>query len=296
MAGLPVSAGAQSAAAPIRIAGSATDPFMVPYYAEDLGYFVRDGVNVDLTTLPTAAAVVQAVAAGAADVGQGDTIQLANAVSHGIPLAIFAGGALYRSEQAQISLVVAANSRIRNARDLAGRTVGVVTLNSLSAVGMQAWLRKNNVDPAGVKLSEVSFPQMLPSIAKGLIDAAVIGNPYLSSPEIRILTNMYDSIGREFYIASWFARRDWLAQNRDTVRRFIATIYSTARWANAHRVESAAILSKYEKIDLPQVQKMVRTSYATSPQPKLVGDVLAAAYEFKALPVQMVPQDLIAAI
>lgn len=40
------------------------------------------------------AGVVQAVAANAADVGQGDLIQLANAVSRGLPLAVFAGGAI----------------------------------------------------------------------------------------------------------------------------------------------------------------------------------------------------------
>lgn len=266
---------------------------MVPYYASDLGSFARSGLNVELTTQPTVAAVVQAVAANAADVGQGDLIQLGNAVSRGLPLAVFAGGGLYRSAEPQTALAVERESRYRSAQDLQGETVGVITLQSLGAVSVQMWLRTNKVDPATVKLVELPFPQMVPALEKGTIAAALVGNAYLSLPEIRVLADTYDAIGSTFYVACWFARRDWLARNRGLARRLAALIYDTSRWANDHRAQTAPMLAKYAKLDPDIVTKMVRTTYATSLQPRWVSPVLASAYQFKALPSAVSAQDLI---
>jgi NitT/TauT family transport system substrate-binding protein len=290
----PLLAQAQTpAAAPIRIAGSTTDPYMVPYYASDLGTFAKAGLNVDLTTQPTVAGVVQAVAANAADVGQGDLIQLANAVSRGLPLAVFAGGALYRTVQPQTALGVLRDSRYRSAQDLQGTTIGVVTLQSLGAVSVQMWLRINNVDPATVKLVEIPFPQMVAAMEKGETSASLFGNAYLQLPEVRTLADTYRSIGPTFYVACWFGRRDWLAQNRAAVKRLVPVIYDTAKWANGHTSDTAPMLSKYAKLELDTVKSMVRTTYATALQPQWVTPVLNAAYLYKAITTPVSAQDLI---
>lgn len=290
----PLRAQAQSpATAPIRIAGSTTDPYMVPYYASDLGTFAKAGLNIELTTQPTVAGVVQAVAANAADVGQGDLIQLANAVSRGIPLAIFAGGALYRTVEPQTALGVLRDSRYRSAQDLQGKTVGVITLQSLGAVSVQMWLRINKIDPATVKLVEIPFPQMVAAMEKGEIAAALFGNAYLRLPEVRTLADTYRSIGPTFYVACWFGRRDWLAQNRAAVKRLVPVIYDTAKWANEHPGDTAPMLSKYAKLELDTVKGMVRTTYATVLQPQWVTPVLNSAYQYRAIATPVSAQDLI---
>jgi NitT/TauT family transport system substrate-binding protein len=290
----PLLARAQTAAQPpIRIAGSTTDPYMVPYYASDLGTFAKAGLNVELTTQPTVAGVVQAVAAGAADVGQGDLIQLGNAVSRGLPLAVFAGGALYRTVEPQTALGVLRDSRYRTAQDLQGTTVGVITLQSLGAVSVQMWLRLNGVDPATVKLIEIPFPQMVAAMEKGETSASLFGNAYLRLPEVRTLADTYKAIGPTFYVACWFGRRDWLGQNRAAVKRLVPLIYDTAKWANAHPGDTAPMLSKYAKLELDAVKSMTRTTYATTLQPQWVTPVLNSAYQYKAISTPVSAQDLI---
>lgn len=180
---------------------------MVPYYAGDLGNFTKAGLNVEILTQPTVAAVVQAVAANAADVGQGDSIQLGNAVARGLPLAIFAGGGLYDHSAPQTALAVLRDATIRAAKDLVGQTVAVITLESLSAISVKTWLKASGVDPAAVKFIEIPFPQMIPAMQKGQCVAALIGNPYLGLPEIRVLADTYDAIGSTFYVGAWFGRR-----------------------------------------------------------------------------------------
>ena len=101
-------------------------------------------------------------------------------------------------------------------------------------------------------------------------DAKVFGKPY-------------DTIGKQFLISDWFSTRDWVAKNPDAAKRFVQTIYDTARWANAHHDESAVILAKYTKIDVDRIKHMNRCAYATDLQPAMVQPVLDTAFKYKSL-------------
>jgi NitT/TauT family transport system substrate-binding protein len=292
---LPVATIGQPSA-PIRIAGSLTEPYMIPYYAADLGNFARAGLNVELITEPSVVTVVEAVAGNSAEVGQGDIIMLANAIGRGLPLAIFAGGGIYsRKDSPRIALAVAKTSSYQTARDLEGQTVGVITLNSLMAVGVREWLRQNGVDLNRVKLIELLFPQMAPAIAKGLIAGAFMGEPYLSysAVDLRILGRPYDAIAPQFYFGCWFANKEWLSDNAPLARRLTATIYDTARWVNSHSNETAVMLSTDAKLDLTWVQKIKRIGFATSLDTSLIDPVLQEAYRYKAIAKATTAQDLI---
>lgn len=293
--GAPFAVGAQTEPA-IRIAGSLTEPYMLPYYGVDIGTFARAGLNVDLTTQPTVASVVEAVASNNADVGQGDVIQLANAITRGnLPLAIFAGGGIYSRLGKSLGLAVAPGSSYRTARDLEGQTIGVITLNSLMAVGVQAWLRQNGADLAKVKLIEMLFPQMPPAIAKGLVAAAFMGEPFLSfsGVDLRVLARPYDAIANEFYFGCWFANKDWLTKNAAAARKFVTALYDTARWCNGHPKETTAMLSGHAKLDLSWLQKTDRIGFATSLDPRLMNPILQQAYAYRVLPKQVAASDLI---
>ena len=295
---LPFAARAQTDV-PVRIAGSLTEPYMLPYYGVDTGTFARAGVNVEVTTQPTVASVVEAVASNNADVGQGDVIQLANAITRGnLPLAIFAGGGIYNRIGKTVGLAVAPGSPYRTARDFEGQTVGVITLNSLMAIGLQAWLRQGGADLGKVKLIETLFPQMAPAIAKGQIAAAFMGEPFLSfsGVDLRVIANPYDAIANEFYFGCWFANKDWLAKNRPAARKFTTALYDTARWCNAHPKDTTAMLASHAKLDLAWLQKVPRVAFATSLDPRMMNPVLEQAYAYKVLPKQVAAADLIVAI
>ncbi|MGA2395144.1 MAG: ABC transporter substrate-binding protein [Candidatus Lustribacter sp.] len=294
----PVSGAAQTPT--IRIAASLTEPYMLPYYAVDIGTFTRAGLNVELTTQPTVASVVEAVASNNADVGQGDVIQLANAITRGnLPLAIFAGGGIYNAAYARsLGLAVARASPYRTARDLEGQTIGVITLNSLMAIGVQTWLRQNGADLSRVKLIELLFPQMAPAIAKGLVAAAFMGEPFLSfsGVDLRVLAQPYDAIAKAFYFGCWFANKDWLAKNPALARRYAASLYDAARWCNAHSKETTAMLASHAKLEGSWLQKTGRITYATSLDPALMNPVLEQAYYYKVLQKQVTASDLIASV
>ena len=78
----------------------------------------------------------------------------------------------------------------------------------------------------------------------------------------------------------WFANRDWLAKNPETVRSLVAATYARARWADTHHAETAQILAKYGKVDVARIQRMIRAAFDTALDPKKLQPPLDIAWKY----------------
>jgi NitT/TauT family transport system substrate-binding protein len=287
--------GARAQTAPIRIGGLTTDTFAMGYYAREMGFFSRAGLNVEMLPFNNGATQAAAAAGGALDVGIGEATELANGVARGLPFAIFAGGAMYQTSAPTTLLCVAKGSAIRTARELEGGTIAVPALVALTATAVRAWLAQNGADLTKVRFVEMPLPQMADAVARGTITAAHIGEPQLTagSALVQPIAKPYDAIAPQFIISDWFTTKDWIARNPDAAKRLVGVAYDTARWANANHDESLAILAKLAKYDLDTVRSMRRASYATTLDARLVQPVLDAGAKYKALERPFNANDLI---
>jgi NitT/TauT family transport system substrate-binding protein len=279
----------------IRLGSVMVETYAQPYYAADEGLFTKAGLDVEIVSFPNAGAVTTGAAGGAIDVGMADMIQLANAFNRGVPLGFFAGAALWNSDAPTHFMCVAKNSPIKSAKELEGQTVAVTALASLSEIAAREWLRANGADLSKVKILEITFASMPAALERGTVQAAFIGEPFLSSAGDNVVRwgKPYDAIARQFYIGAWFTNRDWATKNPDLARRLAATVYDVARWANSHHAESAPILAKYTKLEMERVRAMQRTTYATSLDPRLMQPVLDAAVRYKLIDRPVAAADLI---
>lgn len=284
--------------APIRLGAAINDSYAEPYFAADAGFFDRAGVNVNITTFPSAPAMITAAVGNAIDVGTADVIQVGNAVNHGVPLAFFAGVGLYSSAAPTTYLCVTKESSIRSAKDLEGKTVAVVALTSISTITVHEWLHQNGADPGAVKFFEIPFSSMAPALARGTTAAALISEPFVSMSKdaLRVLADTQHVIAPTYYISALFASRDWISQNAAPAKRFRDALYATARWANTHQSDTAVILSKYTKLDVDRIRAMTRVRFATALDPKLMQPVLDFAYKNGALDKQVSAKALIASL
>lgn len=107
---------AQSALPAVRIGAPPIDPSGVAFYGADAGIFQSNGIDAQVTVMSNAQAIVQAVLAGALDVGLANPMVLAVAISRGIPLQVIAPAALYSKRIAIPSLVVAKDSPFKTAK------------------------------------------------------------------------------------------------------------------------------------------------------------------------------------
>jgi ABC-type nitrate/sulfonate/bicarbonate transport system substrate-binding protein len=273
---------AQTTPVTIRVGIGLNDAGLLPVYAQELGFAQPAGFTFDIQTFNNNGLITQAIIGGALDVGLIDSLQVANAVIHGIPLAFFAGGALFMHNSGTLVLVTAKTSPYHTARDLEGQSIGVSSLSSLSAAGTKQWLQTNGADPAKVKLFELGLPEMNAALERGTVAAVLQGEPFISEAkaEQRVLGIPYSAVAPAFYINGFVASRDWLAKNPALVNRLIGVIYQTARWANTKRADSAVIESRVTKIPIDIVSVMARNAFATSLDPKMIDPALAVALRY----------------
>ncbi len=284
-------------AAPLRVSVATADAYAEGYFAADQGFFTQAQLNVALSMVGSGANSATMVAAGALDVGISNTANLALSITHGAPFKIIAGGGLFTAKRPTTAVVTGIDSPVKSPHDLIGKTIAVTALKDLTEVGVRVWLDHNGVDSRTVKFVETPMGLMTAALSRGTFDAALVGEPYLSDgvgKTMRVVGDAYATIAPQFLIANWFVTTDFLKANLPLVKRFVATIYDTARWANTHEVEAGQILGKYSKMDPATLTRMTRCIYATSLEPRYLDSVLSVMYKYGALDKRLTSGDLVA--
>jgi NitT/TauT family transport system substrate-binding protein len=269
----------------VRIGAGTDDAFMQPYYAQELGLYKKANIEPEIIHAANPGAYAELLAAGGIDTGMGDPTAVAQAYVKGLPFAYFAGGPLSTRESPTLVLNVAKNSPIRNAKDLEGKTVAIISLHGTMQIATSEWLTRNGADASKVKFFELHFPEMTAALTRGTVDAALLGEPFLTEnkAELRAIGVPFDTVAKVFYIFSWFARRDWIAANMDLAHALAATFYEAGKWANAHRPEALVIEAKTTKVELAVVQTMQRNPCSTSLDAAYMQPLLDMAARYKVI-------------
>jgi NitT/TauT family transport system substrate-binding protein len=258
----------------LRVATDPFDAYCEAYYAQDMGFFKKRGLDVTIITFASGAAIPTAVLGGSADIGISNPVELANGVSRGVPFTIIAAGGMYSTKDPTTLMCVAKNSPIQTAKDLNGKTIGVSTLKDILYLSAKAWLARQSADVSSVSFVELPFSEMGAALERGTIDAAVMVEPALQYAldrgQVRIFSAPYDAIAPHFLIGAWFSTKPYVAANPTAIDRFVAAIYDAARWANKNHPASAEILAKYSKLLPATTLRMRRVVYAEELTPGLI--------------------------
>lgn len=268
---------AQSAA-PLRVGTILLEAAAEVYFAQDLGFFTKAGVGVDIQLFDNGPAIAAASVSNAIDIGYGTVDALAAIHQKNVPLVIVAPSAEYVSPDTQntSALLVPLASTVQTGRDLSGKTVAVIALNGITHTAARAWIDQNGGDSAQVKFIEIPPPAMGAALAAGRVDAAWVTEPFLTAAKrnARALVYGFDAIGKRFLLNVWFTTAQWAREHPDLVRRFAAAMRETANWANANHAKSADIVAKYTKLDPAVIATMTRSYYAEQVTPALLQPVV----------------------
>lgn len=239
----------------LRIAALPIDVSGEVYYASDLGYFKDAGIDAQVTVLSNGAAVTAAVVGGSYDVGASNIISASLARDKGLQLKVVAPGALYEAKAPSTVCAVAPNSPLTGPKDLVGKLVGVPDLGGLPKIAISQWMVGAGVDPASAKFVEIPFAAMAAALDSGRIDVGFLVNPLLQravdTGQVRVLGDCLTAVAPQFAIAEYYSTADYAASHQQLLRTFAQVIERTARWANAHHAESAQILERWTKAQLP---------------------------------------------
>jgi len=280
----------------IRVATTLNDSGAGAYYALDMGFFKKAGLNVQIVSLNSSGLMGSSVASGALDIGETGVSVIAAGHERGLPFVMVAPAGLYSSKAPTSATLVAKNSPIKTGADLNGKTIGLRDINSPAYVGSRAWIDSNGGDSKTVKFVEIPDSATAAALAQGRIDATTISEPDLENalkgPDARLLANSYNSIANEFLLGGYFTTKEYAAAHPEIIHAFASAMAETYRWANRNHAQTALILEKYTKQKVQPT--MPRVVYAERLTPKIVQPLIDAAAKYGALKSSFPASELLA--
>jgi NitT/TauT family transport system substrate-binding protein len=266
----------------IHIGSSPFEAAADAYYAQEGGFFERNGLKTTTQVIPNGAATLSAVVGGTLQIGLANTLNLAQARLRGLKVSFIAPDYMYaRDDPPGSQLVVAASSSIRSAKDLDGKTIAITSNPSIDGIAVDSWMAANGGNVDSVKFVETPPSLMGAAVTSGRVDAALIGQPALQAAldggSVRALARPYDAVGARVMVTGYMTTDEWAAKHPDEVRRFQVAINQAATWAVKNPEDAAGVLFKYLKIQLPRVHEY----HPRSLDPVLIQPMLDGAYRFK---------------
>jgi ABC-type nitrate/sulfonate/bicarbonate transport system substrate-binding protein len=279
--------------AAIRVAMIPNEPAVEVYFAKDMGFFTKAGLDVDIAQNPSTPAIASAVAAGTYDVAYSTISTLAVAHVKGLPFVIIAPGVGNVPGKTAGAIMIPAGSTAKTGKDFNGKTFGTAGLNTLAEYMPRAWIDKHGGDSTTVKFVEIPFPQTADALAAGRIDASYLTEPFITIAEdkgvAKVLTTGEDAIAPRYTSTAWYTTSQWAKAHPDQVARFVSAIHEAAVWANKNPDKVVPIVVKYLKSDPALTAKAPRPYWVEQLLPAQIQpwiDVTAKYAKFAPFPAQ----------
>lgn len=267
--------------AAVRIGMGITEGYAQAFYAQDQGLFRKNGIDAQFTFLRSGNPIMEAVVAGQLEVVSSNSVSVGSAILRSIPFRVLAAGQLWLAGSPEAAIVVAANAPIKSFGELAGKTVGTISLRNVGELAFDAYLDRAGVDPASVKFVELAPLQTAEAVASGRVAAGSLVDPELSSAvnagKVRRFAPAYDGIAKAFYLTVWFASTDWLTHDGEVARRFADALTAGGAWGEANPERAATVLAKYTKVLEPRAT----AHFGRRLDPALLQALWTPAYKYK---------------
>jgi NitT/TauT family transport system substrate-binding protein len=226
------------------------------------GFFKEQNLTVNPKLAEGGAAITPAVLSGDFQIGFSNNISLLIAASKGLPVQVISQGVLAGTDtkEAWADLLVLKNSSIKTAKDLEGKTIAVNTLKNICEVTIKASLEKQGVDVNTLKFIEVPFPDMNAALDAKRVDGACVVEPFVSqgkAGKARGIDPFYVNTAPDLSVATYFTSKQYAAQNKDVVDRFVKGINKSLDYAQSHPDETRAVLTEYTPIP-PEAAKAIK--------------------------------------
>jgi NitT/TauT family transport system substrate-binding protein len=206
------------------------------------------GLDVQSIEFAGEAKTMQALTAGAIDLGFGSGIGLAFPVK-GVPATAVAA---VSNPPNMLALIVPPASPIRSVDDLKGKTIGVSTVGSLTEWVVKELSRQRGWGSDGIRPLPVGTPaDGLAALATGQIDGQVtgVGQAYESQNRgrVRVLLTFGDYI-KTFHANVLYASNALIASDPHAIELFLQGWFAALAYAHAHPDMAIQVAARTENI------------------------------------------------
>ncbi|WP_416982144.1 ABC transporter substrate-binding protein [Streptomyces sp. T028] len=224
------------------------------YLGQKKGFFGDRGIELKMESAQGGAAIIPGVVSGQFQFGFSNTTSLMIAQTKGVPVTSVANGSATTGDtETDVSgVAVKKDSPIKSAKDLAGRTVAVNTLQNIGDTTVREAVRLDGGDPTEVKFVELAFDQMPAALDSGQVDAAWMGEPALTIAKgqgARVVTSPFAVTDPKLTLTTYFTSTQEAQKDPELVKNFAAAVTESLEYATAHPDEARQVLTEYTKID-----------------------------------------------
>ena len=223
------------------------------YLGVEKGFFDEHKIDVKLEQAEGGAAIIPAVVSEQYQFGFSNVVSLLLAHSQGLPVKMVSNGNNSTGVDGEdfAALMVKADSPIKSAADLEGKTVAANTLQNIVDTSVRASVRKAGGDPAKVKFTALPFPEQPAALQAGQVDAVFVVEPFQQAVLAdggRKIASSYVDAAPNLTVATYFASQQLIGENPDLVKRFTDAMRESLSYADSHPEEARQIIGSYTKI------------------------------------------------
>ena len=234
------------------------------YVGMKQGFFKQQKLTIKPQLANGGAEIVPSVVSGDDQIGFSNTTSLIIAASKNLPLQIVSQGVLGAKQasaaEAWDAVLVKKGSPIKSAKDLAGKTIAVNTLQNVGPLTINTALKKRGVDYKKVKYLEVPFPDANAALKAGRVDAAWVVEPFVSqgmAQGAKPVLFPYEETAPSLTVATYFTTKQYSSQNKDVVDRFAKAMNQSLQYSQSHPQAVRKAVLTYTKIP-PQAAKVMK--------------------------------------
>jgi aliphatic sulfonates family ABC transporter substrate-binding protein len=202
----------------MRIGYQTGDINVILMYAVNTGLFEKNGLDVKLSQFPAGPAMLPALAASEVDIAWMGEFPAVTGYSNGLPIEILF---MERLDLTNVRLSANPAAGITQIADLKGKKIGVAIGSTSHYHTLQA-LAQNGLKPSDVTLVNLTPANMPPAYIAGQIDAAFVWEPNIGAIERAGAKPVATTKSLNMITGGvWVARKPFVADNAETVRRFL---------------------------------------------------------------------------
>jgi len=234
-------------------ASSKTLGYSPMWVASKLGFFDKQGLDVQLVLVNGADKSTMALLGGSVLISSGGTDTVISAVEQGADL-VSVGGVING-----LTHYIMGGKKFRSFEDLKGANIGSSGLTSGTAFVLRRVLKAKGLEyPRDYNLINVGgSAQSFISLTAGRIDAAIIAVPLnyeaaqMGHP---IIAKVVDFIPN-YQLTEVTAKRDWAEKNRPSMVRFMKGLITAMRWMHDNKEPAIEFLSKEMQLKPEQARR-----------------------------------------
>ena len=215
-------------------------PSMI-HIAEEKGYFLEQGVDIEIKGYPTGKAALSAIFEGEVDIGTvADTPIVSNSFKRN-DFAIFAT----ILDSAQHAKVLARKDRnINTPKDLMGKKIGT-TIGTTAHYFMTTFFIHNSMDIEGVEIVNLKPKEMVNAIINGDVDAIFAWEPNIYKAKESLGDNavlLSNKVGYETTF-NLVLKNDFIENNPELLKKILKALVKAEEFIKDNREESVVIIA-----------------------------------------------------